>query len=169
MDVKNTVSRLLILPLHWIQMQKKNKKPDPYTHLKDVLRGFWDVFRGGKCITKPQVLLWRFKFLFTHKGARRGTFSSIGWSTSLFYFSLSLSLFPAAWEGLIRHISIYGGETSESWGGIQIVWCSDWLTFYYYYYLIFFNSVVLLWGIGFWTSAGGAKPLCMMVGIKLFL
>lgn len=55
----------------------------------------------------------------------------------LSFISLSLSLFPAAWEGLIRHISIYGGVTSESWGGIQIVWCSDWLTFYYYYFILF--------------------------------
>lgn len=39
---------------------------------------------------KPQVLLWRFKFLFTHKRARRGTFFSIGRSTSVFSFSLSI-------------------------------------------------------------------------------
>lgn len=54
----------------------------------------------GKCITKPQVLLWRFKILFMHKWTRTGTFSSTDSGTP---FIPPLSPFPAAWEGLIRH------------------------------------------------------------------
>lgn len=40
----------------------------------------------GKCITNLQVLLLRFKFHFTHKRARRGTFR-ICWGTSVFSFT----------------------------------------------------------------------------------
>ena len=94
---------------------------------------------------------------------------------------LSLSLFPAAWEGLIRHTSIWGEVTSACWGGIQIVWWRGWLPgFYIYYLFLFFSSLVLLWDAGLWSFDGGAifccfffffsaKPLCMMVGIKIFL
>lgn len=80
-----------ILPVHWIHLLQE---PDPLTSLRDVFKGvfrcLWRKKCLGKCITKPQVLLWRFKFLFTHKRARRGTFSGVGRGTSVFSLSLSI-------------------------------------------------------------------------------
>lgn len=89
----------------------------------------------GRCITKPQVLLRRLKFVFTHKRARRDTFSSAGRATSGFSPPLS----PAAWNVLIRHTSVWAGVTLACWG-IQIVWWSDWLPVFY-----LLPGVALLW------------------------
>lgn len=74
-------------------------KPDPIMSSKGLLRGRERMEMSlvekclGRCITKPEVLLSRLKFLFTHKRARRGTFSGSGRAMSVFPL---FSLLPAA-------------------------------------------------------------------------
>lgn len=77
------------------------KTPIP-KHLGKMLKGGLEMSQRrrclGKCITKPQVLLWRFKILFMHKWTRTGTFSS----TDSDSFHSPPPPFPATCEGLIR-------------------------------------------------------------------
>lgn len=106
----------------------------------------------GKCITKPQVLLQRFKFLFMHKRARRGTFSCIGRGTSVFSFSLSI---PCCLRSPDKTHKFLGRSNLS-----MLSWDSDCLMelLITWFYLYIYNSLVLLWDASVWSGDGGAIP-----------
>lgn len=143
------------LPVHWIQ------KPDPWTSSKDVLREFWDVFRGENVLVNiSQNHRYYSGDLNSSSRIREqeeALFPALAGPRLSFLF---LFPFPAAWEVLIRHTSIWGGVTSACWGGIQIVWWSGWLAVFIYFILFsFLNSLVLLWDTSLWSCDDGAIPV----------
>lgn len=93
------------------------------------LRGFWDVFRRENVLVNvSQNHRYYSGDLNSSSRIREqeeALFPALAGPRLSFLF---LSLFPDAWEGLIRHISVWGGVTSACWGGIQIVWWIGWLT-----------------------------------------
>lgn len=114
-------------------------------------RGVWDVFRRENVLVNVSRNHRYYSGDLNSSSRIReqeeALFPALAGARLSFLFC---SLFPAAWEVLIRHTSIWGGVTSACWGGIQIVWWSDWLT-----------VLFILFHFYFWTPciAVGSWPL----------